>query len=175
MSKDTPDGWVALDGLLQADPSIAGYLARGQEAKGVCHQRDCRRRCEVDLPRLTARGFGALPVAVAQALMKCHSLGGCALEFHDDRRASLPLRALFGRAHVRIRIKCASCGFFRAVTPEGVAAKLSAESPMPDGLLISEIAAQIKGACKQCKKSAWRVDVLWPDLNSEAWRRSRDQ
>jgi len=124
MADDTPDGWFALDGLLQPDPSIAGYLARGQEVKGVCHQRDCRRRCDIDLTRLAARGFGSLPVTVAQSMMKCHSLSGCALEFHDDRRASLPVRALFGRSHVRIRIKCAGCGFFRAATAEGLLAKL---------------------------------------------------
>jgi len=171
-SHEPPPGWLALDGLLQADPSVAGYLARGQEVKGVCHQRDCRRRCEVDLGRLAARGFGSLPVSTVQTFLRCHSLAGCGLDFHEDRHSHLPLRALVGRSHVKLRIKCAGCGFFRVASPEAVIGKLSAETPMPDGLLISQIAALIKGPCGTCRKSAWRVDVLWPDQNTESWRRT---
>jgi len=175
MANEPPAGWLAFNGLLEPNPTIAGYLARGQEVRGVCHQRDCRRRCELDLARLAAKGFGSLPVSVAEGLMKCHGLTGCALEFHTDRRASLPVRALFGRAHVKIRIRCNGCGFFRTATPEGLFAKLSAERAASDGLLISEVAAKIKGPCKQCRKSAWRVDVLWPDTNSEGWRRQNEK
>ncbi len=171
-SSDLPAGWVAQDGLLTPDVSISGYLARGQEVKGVCDQRDCRRRCQIDLPRLAARGFGALPLTTVQGFLRCHSLAGCGLDFHEDPKAGLPLRALLGRSHVKIRIKCAGCGFFRVTRVEGLIAKLSATRPMADSLMTSEVPSQITGPCKTCKKSAWRVDVLWPALNSEGQRRT---
>jgi hypothetical protein len=166
-----PPGWIALDGLLQPDPTVAGYRARMQEVRGVCGQRDCKRRCEVDFARLTARGFGALPMATVLQFLKCNNLTGCGLDFHEDRRGGLPLRGLFGRSHVRIRVKCAACGFFRAATPEAIYKRVTAGKEPMDGLLVTEIAAQIKGPCGQCKKTSWRVDVLWPDLNSEGFRR----
>jgi len=75
--------------------------------------------------------------------------------------------------HVRIRIRCSSCGFFRAATPESVIARLSGQRSIPDGLLVTELAAEIKGPCRQCRKSIWRVDVLWPDTGSEGWRRGQ--
>jgi hypothetical protein len=46
------------------------------------------------------------------------------------------------------------------------------KEPM-DGLLVSEVAALIRRPCRQCKKTSWRVDVLWPDPNSEGARRSQ--
>jgi hypothetical protein len=54
-----------------------------------------------------------------------------------------------------------------------VFARLSGQRLIPDGLLISEVAAEIRGVCRQCKKSAWRVDVLWPDTNSQGSRRAQ--
>jgi hypothetical protein len=168
---DPPAGWIALDGLLQPDPTVAGYRARMQEVRGICGQRDCKRRCEVDLERLVRRGFGALPVSAAQQMLKCHNLTGCGLDFHDDRRGGLPLRALFGRSHVRVRVKCDACSFFRVATPEAIYKRATAGKEPMDGLLVTEIAAQIKGPCSQCKKTNWRVDVLWPDPHSEGFRR----
>ena len=167
---EPPRGWHAFDGLLQPDLTVAGHLARGQEVKGICHLRDCRRRCHVDLERLAQRGFGALPVETAQRFLKCQNLAGCALEFHADPKASLPLRSLTGRSNVKIRIKCAGCGFLRVSAPETLITRLSAETPMPDGLLISEIAGRVRGPCRQCKKTSWRVDVLWISPKSEGFR-----
>ena len=166
-----PLGWRAVDGLLQPDPTIAGHLARGQEVKGVCHQRDCRRRCDLDLGRLEARGFGSLPVAAAQGLMRCHSLAGCALEFHVEPKSTLRLGDLLGRSHVRVRIKCGGCGFFRVAPPEAVIAKLTVGDTRGGAVAIGEIAGTIRGPCRRCGKSAWVVDVLWPDPNSEGARR----
>ena len=166
-----PAGWIALDGLLQPDPTVAGYLARMQEIRGVCGQRDCRRKCEVDLERLARRGFGALPVSAAQQMLKCQNLTGCGLDFHEDRRGGLPLRALFGRSHVHIRIKCDGCGFFRVATPEALWRRITKDKDPTYGLLVTEVAAQIKGPCSQCKKTNWRVDVLWPNRDSEGIRR----
>jgi hypothetical protein len=172
---DPPPGWRAVSGLLEPDPTVAGYLARMQDVKGVCGKRDCRRRCEVDLEWLARAGFGALPVATVEGLLRCHNLAGCGLAFHSDNRAGLPVRSLVGRSHVRLRIKCAACGFFRIALPEAVIAKLSAKGPMPDGFPISDIAGSIKGPCRQCKKTAWRVEVIWPDVKSEGYRRGMER
>lgn len=166
-----PAGWVTLGGVLTPDPTVTGHIARGQEVKGVCYQGDCRRRCELDLARLARQGFGAMAVRTATALMRCHNLTGCGLDFHEDRRTGLPLRALVGRAHVKVRIRCGGCGFSRTAPPESVIARLSKPEPMPGNLYISEIAGRIKGACGQCKKRAWTVDILWPDPRSEGYRR----
>lgn len=174
---EPPNGWIALDGLLHADPTVAGYLARGQEVKGVCHQGDCRRRCELDLVRLARRGFGALEVTSAQGFLMCRNLTGCGLDFPRDRRAGLPLRALVGRSHVRLRIRCEQCGFSRVSLPETVIARLSAtgaaRSAAPGALNVSDVAERIKGPCRQCQKTAWRVDVLWPNPRSDRWRRAQ--
>jgi len=166
-----PTGWIARDGLLQPDPTIAGYRARMQEVRGICGQRDCKRRCDVDLQRLTALGFGSLHIDTAKRFLKCDNLTGCGLDFHEDRRAGLPLKALFGRSHVSVRVKCGGCGFFRTATPEAVWRRIMAGKSPDDGLLVGDIAAQIKGPCKQCGKSRWAADVLWPNPGSEGWRR----
>ncbi|MGH7024164.1 MAG: hypothetical protein ACREEB_11320 [Caulobacteraceae bacterium] len=126
----------------------------------------------MDLDRLIARGFGSLSVTAACGFLKCQNLVGCGLEFHSDRNVGLPLTALLGRSHVKVRIKCGSCGFFRVTSPDTVVAKIRADDKTAtDTLLISDIAGRIKGACGQCKKRAWAVDVLWPDPNSEGTRR----
>jgi hypothetical protein len=39
------------------------------------------------------------------------------------------------------------------------------------GLLVTEVAGQIKGPRRTCGKSNWRVDVLWPNPDSEGVRR----
>ena len=167
---EPPKGWLAQDGLLHPDPTVAGYLARGQEIKGVCHLRDCRRRCHIDVERLARRGFGALMLTAAESFLKCQNLTGCALEFHAEPKTSLILRSVSGRSNVKIRIRCAGCSFFRVSAPEKVIAKLSVEKPLPDGFLVSEIAGRVRGPCKQCKASAWRVDVLWSNPKSEGFR-----
>lgn len=124
-SDKPPPGWRVSDGTLRPDITVAGHLARLEEVKGVCHTRDCRRRCEVDLKRLCDRGFGALPITEAQRFLKCLRFDGCALDFHSEGRASLPLSALVGRSHVRIRIRCDACRFHRVTTPEALIAKLT--------------------------------------------------
>jgi hypothetical protein len=166
-----PRGWLALDGLLTPDPTIAGYRARLQEVRGVCSQGDCRRRCTLDLDRLIRRGFGALAVTQAQQLYRCHNLSGCGLEWSEDRRVGLPVSALFGRAGVRIRFRCSGCGSFRVALPEAVAKRMRGDDPQAAEPLVSDIAGGAKQPCRQCGKRAWRVDVLWPTRDTEASRR----
>jgi hypothetical protein len=143
----------------------------------VCGQRDCKRRCEVDLERLVRRGFGALPVSAAQQMLKCQNLTGCGLDFHEDRKGGLPLQGLFGRAHVHVRIKCVGCGFFRTAPPEALWRRITKGQDKEPiyGLLVTEVAAQIKGPCRACGKSSWRVDVLWPNRDTEGFRRTTAQ
>jgi len=107
--------------------------------------------------------------------MRRHNLSGGALAFHEDPKADLPLRALLGRSHVKVRLKCADCGFVRTTRVEGLIAKLSATRPPTDMLMISEIRSRITGPCKTCRRSAWRVDVLWPALKGEGHRRTSPQ
>jgi hypothetical protein len=166
-----PTGWIARDGLLQPDPTIAGYRARMQEVHGICGKRDCKRRCEVDVQRLTALGFGALHIDTAKRFLKCENLAGCGLDFHEDRRAGLPIKALFGRSHVSVRVKCGGCDFFRTAAPEVVWRRMMAGKSPNDGLLVCDIAGQIKGPCRKCGKSNWAADVLWPNSDSQGSRR----
>lgn len=170
---ETPPGWTAASGLLEPDPSIAGFLARGEEVKGFCDQRDCRRRCHVDLERMVRRGFGALPVAQAKSFMRCNQLTGCGLDFHADRTAGLPLSTLLGRAHVRIRIKCDGCGFFRAARVETLIKRFTTDRLRGDTVLTSEVRSKITGPCRTCRTSSWRVDILWPNVESLGYRRSQ--
>ena len=167
-----PPGWHVSGGLLQPDMTVAGHLARMEEVKGVCHTRDCRRRCEVDLKRLCDRGFGALEIGEAKRFLKCLRFDGCALDFHSSRRASLPLGALVGRSHVRVRVRCESCRFHRVTTPEAMIAKLTKDGVHGSDVLVSAVPSHVKGPCGQCGKTVWRADVLWPDPQSEGWRRT---
>ncbi len=172
--QQTPPGWLAQDGLLQPDRSIAGYLARGQEVSGRCHLRDCRRTCLIDTARLTAQGFGRLPIEAVKRWMRCARMEGCALDFHEETSGGLPIDSLRGRARVAIRFKCTACGFHRTALPDQILAKLRAMGGTAShDATVQKVAGLAKEPCKSCGKTDWRVDVLWPDPNSEGGRRSR--
>jgi hypothetical protein len=166
--KTPPPGWTAASGLLERDQTVAGCLARLEEVRGTCAMRDCRRRCHVDLERLVRTGFAALPIAQAQRFLKCQRLDSCGLAFHVAGRAGLPLDALLGRAHVRVRICCGGCGFYRVTTPEALIRKIGgADAGAVD---VDDIPRQVKGPCKHCGKTVWRAQVLWPDPDAWGYR-----
>jgi len=170
--KTPPPGWTAASGLLERDQTVAGCLARLEEVRGSCAMRDCKRRCHVDLERLARTGFGALPIAQAQRFLKCQRLDSCGLVFHVAHKASLPLDALLGRSHVRIKISCGGCGFHRVTTPEALIRKIGGPGAGSGAGAtdVDDIARQVKGPCKHCGKSAWRAQVLWPDPDAWAYR-----
>ena len=168
-----PFGWHALDGLLQPDRSVAGYLARRQEVTGRCHLRDCRRTCRIDSERLTAQGFGRLPIEAIKRWMRCARMEGCALDFHEEGAGGLPITALLGHAHVSIRFQCTRCKFYRTALPDQILAKLKAKGGAAgDDATVEKLASLATEPCKNCGKTAWRVDVLWPDPGGEGQRRS---
>ncbi len=143
-----------------------------QELEGVCIQRDCRRRCHVDLERWAARGFAAVRIDYLKRQLKCARMDGCALDFHArPAEPLLPLRALIGRPRVQIRIRCQGCKFFRSLTVEALIVRLKEQKTGSEDTNVTEVVGAVRGPCKACGKRAWRVDVLWPDPRSEGVRR----
>ena len=170
-SKAPPPGWVVLDGQLTADAKVAGYLARGTQVKGICHQRDCRRRCEIDLGMLVARGLGALAVGDLKPLLKCGRLGGCALEVREEPAAEIRLRQLTGKGHVTVRFMCQGCRKATTAPAEAVIGRLKTEGTGGADTAVSKLAELVRGACKGCGVKRWRVDVMWEDPEgAPRWR-----
>ena len=123
---EVPAGYTAVTGLLEPDTTVGGALARGEEIKGFCGQRGCTRRCTIDLQRLVAKGFGSMQLSFVRDLWRCHSLTGCGFDLRTEQSTGIFLRELIGRSHVRVRVKCAKCGFFRSYLVEKLLAQLSA-------------------------------------------------
>ena len=166
-----PKGWTAATGLLVPISTVAGYAMRGDELRGRCHQRDCRRTCELDMPMLVERGFGSLPVETIKRWLRCFRPEGCALDFYEERRIGLRLSWLVDRPHVAIRFACQSCNFQRVTPPARVLAKLRAKGPgAGDDDTVEKLAKLPMAPCKACGKTDWRVDVVWANVNSSGWR-----
>jgi hypothetical protein len=166
-----PDGWLALDGLLVPGATVAGYAARGDEVKGRCHLRDCRRTCHIDMPRLVEAGFGRLPVEAMKRWLRCSRPEGCGIDWFEERPIGFRLQWLLGRPHVTIRFTCQTCKFHRSTSPDRVLAKLRAKGAgAADDATVEKLAKLPMEACKNCGKSNWRVDVLWPNANSARYR-----
>ena len=159
-----PPGWTIANGILTPDRSVRGYLARDQDVKGRCAQRDCRRTCHVDHARLHEQGLGALKIDQVKRLLRCARLDTCALEFHEDLTAeSLKLGDLTRRPAVSLRILCRGCGASRAVSPRAMIAKLTSTGKGDGATETRDIARLLTAPCKACGKVTWAVDVLWPD------------
>ncbi len=166
-----PDGWLALDGLLVPSATVAGYAARGDEVKGRCHLRDCRRTCHIDMPRLVEAGFGRLPVEAMKRWLRCSRPEGCALDWFEERPTGFRLRWLLGRPHVTIRFTCNACKFNRSTLPDRVLERVRAKGPgAADDATVETLGKLPMAPCKNCGKRNWRVDVLWPDVRSAGYR-----
>lgn len=168
-----PAGWlVSHGGELIEDPTVGGYMARGREVKGICHQRDCRRRCELDLARYAQRGFGSARVNDLKPLYRCHRIGGCALDFHEVEGLELTLAMLSGRDYVGVRIACGTCRKASVARPEAVIQRLQAEGTGGADTRVGRLGGLIRGACTKCKARAWSATVLWNDPDAApAWVR----
>jgi hypothetical protein len=159
-----PPGWTIASGVLTPDRTVRGYLAREQDVKGRCYQRDCRRTCHVDHARFHEQGLGALKIEQVKQLLRCARLDTCALEFREDLNAeSLKLRNLTSRPAVSLRILCRGCGAIRSVSPAAMIARLKAQGKGDETTETRDLAGLLSASCKVCGKVTWAVDVLWPD------------
>ena len=110
-----PEGWTALNGLLEPAGHVAAYAARGQIVKGRCQSKSCNRRVDLDPRDLCGGHLGALPMRQVMQTYECKRLDGCSLAFHaEPKDAALPLHSLLGKPHVRLRLRCGThkCSFF---------------------------------------------------------------
>jgi hypothetical protein len=163
-SRSPPAGWlVSHGGELTPDPTVAGYLARGREVKGVCRQRDCRRSCELDFERLARKGIGGAWVHELKPLYHCHRLGGCGLDFHETGGVELTLSMLAGRDYVGLRILCGKCGKATVIQPDDAIGRLAAEGTGGADTPVSKVGDLIRGACPKCEARRWVASVLWSD------------
>ncbi len=170
-----PVGWLIASGILQVDRTVRGYYLRQQAVNGRCHTRDCRRTCWVDVRRLQADGLGALRMDQVKSLFKCQRLDGCGMVFHDELKAeSLKLESLCGRRAVTIQLRCRGCKNELKVAPEHLIARLKAEAKGGGDTEVRDLANLMTGACKTCGKTAWAVDVAWPDPETWGGRRMID-
>jgi hypothetical protein len=171
---EVPVGYTAVTGLLEPDTTVGRALARGEEIKGFCGQRGCARRCTIDLQRLVAKGFGAMQLSFIRDLWRCHSLTGCGFDLRGERSSGIVLRELVGRSHVKIRVKCAGCGFFRAYLVEQLLAQLGARQAVSHSLRVGEVRGQ--GLARPVRKRIDRSTCCGrtstaPDISGR-WRTS---
>lgn len=165
-----PTGWKIIAGTLALDQTISGYLARDHDVRGRCYQRDCRRNCHIDHARIVEHGLGALKIDQVKTAMRCARLEGCGIEWLENpNRATLPLMVLRGRVAVKVRIVCRGCATVSLVSPETMIARLKAEGLGDDSTTIAAIPGLLKKVCA-CGKTAWEVNVAWPDPNSYGGR-----
>ena len=64
---------------------------------------------------------------------------------------------------------CEACKFHRTALPDRVLARLREKGAnVADG--VEGLAKLPMGACRNCGKTRWRVDVLWPNVKSAGYR-----
>jgi hypothetical protein len=116
-------------------------------------------------------GFGRLPVEAIKRWLRCCRPEGCALEWFEERPVGFRLDWLLGRPHVTIRFLCEACKFHRTALPDRVLARLREKGAgVADGATVEGLAKLPMEACKNCGKTRWRVDVLWPNVKSAGYR-----
>lgn len=158
-----PPGWRAFNGQLVPDSSVAGYAARRQGVRGVCHQKDCHRRISIDFDGLLRRGFGPFPMREWLALLRCHKPGGCALEIHEEREGSgLSLQHLTRFEGVEIRLRCLNCSWEKHLAPAQAIAALKAAKTGDGGVLHVDLKSKLSKPCVRCAEMRWACEVMWP-------------
>jgi hypothetical protein len=174
MAESPPAGWIIAHGVLEPDATVSGYAARGQDVRGLCRTRDCRRSCHVDYEAMTRQGFGGLSMTIVKRLLRCQRLDTCGLDFLEDPRTQgLPLKTLAGQTGVSLRFRCEGCGLVQATTPTAMIRRLTARERDGPATLSSELAALADKPCKTCGKMRWTVDILWPVPASYGYRQAR--
>lgn len=158
-----PPGWVVFDTLLQPGATVGAYFARGREVRGVCHQKDCRRRCELDLARLIKHGMENALVSDLSPLMRCNRFGGCAMTLREDGGRELTLGMLAAKPFARLAVTCGQCRQERTMSVTAVIARLEKEKTGGRGTSLDKLPELIRGACPACQGRRWRVDVVWRD------------
>ena len=165
-----PPGWHVFNGQLTPDGTVGGYLARGQEVRGFCDQRDCRRRFWIDFDGLIRRGFAGFPMVELKTLLKCHKPGGCALEVRDDAQGSgLTLTVLARHPQVRVKLRCTDCRWEKVIPPTQVIAHLQAAGTGGGDTLHVALKDKLSKPCSACGKRRWACEVLWP--GPDGWKR----
>jgi len=173
-TKPPPAGWRLFNAQLVPDPTIGGFLARGQVVRGTCQRRDCNRRYWIDFEGLIRHGYSGFPMKELESLLVCRMPGGCSLVFHEDREGSgLPLSLLATYPGVQVRVRCGACRWEKEVSPSRMAASLKAAGGGGGETLHTEIADKLQRPCK-CGKTQWFCEVTWPALEAGWNSRSQD-
>ena len=166
-----PPGWRLLDGALVADGTVGGHVARRQDVRASCYQRDCRRTFNIDYDWMVRHGYAAFPVRELFELLRCRKPGGCALEMRSERQGSgLPLSFLARQPGVMIRLICQGCGWRKDVGPAQVVAQLAAVGIGDGATLHVELTAKLTKPCVKCAKAQWASEVRWPPVAGSAPR-----
>lgn len=173
-SDGPPEGWWSFQGVLTPRQEVASYGVRGQMAKGVCRQKGCSRRVELEPRELCGKGLGLLLMKQVQELYRCSRVDGCGLQFHDEPfRPPLRLDQLVGRPNVRVRLRCdaGKCRFFRIWRVEEMIASLKERGKGGGSTDVEGLGKMMTTPCPLCKKVNWRADILWQNTDNEGWRR----
>lgn len=172
-SQGAPEGWTAIYGVLEPIGHVAAYAARGQVMKGRCQSKSCNRRVELDSKELCGQHMGTLQMQQVIRTFQCNRLDGCTLTFHTEPRdPPLPLDALRGKAHVRLRLRCGThkCSFFRVWLIEEMIEGLKKAGKGGGGTHVHELRKLMTSPCKLCGKVDWNADVLWADTSTVGWK-----
>lgn len=158
-----PPGWVMWCGELKPDPSVAGYVARGQQIRAHCRHQYCRRTCWIECERLAEEGMGGLRMEEAQKLWRCQRIGGCYMTFEDDRRGMLSLDELSRLPRVRARLCCKACKSQWEGPIKTVIARLKKAGEGDERTRCHQVDQVMRRPCGKCGKVYWQFSLRWKE------------
>lgn len=167
---DTPPGWSALDNTLVPTKTLAGYMARGEELEGGCRAHGCYRKGWIDPHRRVEAMLANASLNTLEKMFQCNRPDGCYFHFFGPRAdQSVKLLDLRAKSHVRIRMRCDACKWFRLRKVEWMLEVLEVLKPGGSNCRVGEIGARIRGACPACKETKWAASVVWLRTDTANW------
>jgi hypothetical protein len=170
-----PPGWFLMNHTLVPDPTLKGYLDRGQSVHGQCVGKDCQRKASMDLRELLRLTGPSLHVSKIAAYMRCTRLEGCRFQFTRlEPRCDIPLSRFAGRPHVRLRLRCDACQCFVHRKVDAVIAWLETTGQGSRRSWISDVERLLTVRCG-CGGRHWKIEVAVFDPAEPRWRQEGEK
>lgn len=167
----TPPGWFLFNHVLTADPTLQGYLARGQSVHGKCVGKDCQRTASMDLHEVLRLTGPNLHVRKVAEYMRCTRLEGCRFRFTRlEPRCDIPLDRFARAPNVRLRLRCESCQCYLHRKVDAVIAWLTTTGQGSQRSWVSDVERLLSVKCG-CGAQRWKIEVVIFDTADPRWRK----
>ncbi|WP_271067918.1 hypothetical protein [Caulobacter sp. NIBR1757] len=170
-----PPGWFLSEHTLLPDPTLKGYLDRGQSVFGQCVGKDCQRKASMDLRELLRITGPSLHIKKIADYMRCSRLEGCRFRFTRlEPRCDVPLDRFARLPNVRLRVRCNHCFCFTHRKVDAVIAWLTTTGQGSPRSWISDVERLLTARCG-CGGSDWKIEVIIFDTANPRWRQQGDK